>query len=114
MLNDPRLKPQTAELVTDRANDVMFSVVSLWEVAIKVRATGMTMSVDALHAKCIVMGMVMLDIKLVHLETLSRLVDTLHKDPFDLLLISQAMTEDVPFLTADRVVQRYPIAILKA
>ena len=114
MTEDDRLKPAAAKLVTDRDNEVLFSIVSLWEVAIKVRQGRIGVSVEALRDRCNVMGMLHLGLEVAHLAAVSRLTNVLHNDPFDHLLIAQAEVEDIAFLTADRVVQRYPIQIIKA
>lgn len=114
MLGDPRLGSVIKQTLADQENEPLFSSVSLFEIALKIRVGKFAASVEAVDANCRAAGMTLLPIALPHVAALSRLVDTLHKDPFDLLLIAQAMAEDVPLLTADRVVQRYPIAILKA
>lgn len=114
MTGDDRLSPAAARLVADRENEVLFSIVSLWEVAIKVRRGKINVGVEALHDRCQFMGMSYLGLEIAHLTAMAQLVDVMHEDPFDHLLIAQAMSEDVPLLTADRVVQRYPIEIIKA
>lgn len=114
MLSDPRLRPASEALLADRDNEVLFSSVSLFEIAVKVRAGKFDASVEVVDANCRRAGMTLLPIALAHVAALSRLTDVLHKDPFDHLLIAQAIAEDVPLLTGDRVVQRYPIEIIKA
>lgn len=114
MQGEKRIKPAVGEMLADRSNEVLFSSASLWEVAIKMRVGKIRTGVAALHDNCRAAGMTLLKIEVPHLVALSRMADGLHKDPFDHLLIAQAMAEDVPLLTADRVVQRYPIQIIKA
>ncbi|CAA9495592.1 MAG: hypothetical protein AVDCRST_MAG91-783 [uncultured Sphingomonadaceae bacterium] len=114
MTEDDRLRPATAELITDRGNDVFFSIVSLWEVAIKVRQGRIGVGVEALRERCEFMGMSPLNLEVAHLTAVSRMTDVLHNDPFDHLLIAQAVAERVPLLTSDSTVQRYPIDLIKA
>lgn len=101
-------------MLADRGNEILFSSVSLWEVALKVRIGKFSVSVEAVDAGCRRAGMTLLKIEVAHLAAVSRMVDVPHNDPFDHLLIAQAVAEGVPFLTADRVVQRYPVEIIKA
>lgn len=109
-----KLKPRMAALISDRSNEILFSSVSLWEIALKVRRKKLAADVEEVSNSCLAIGMTSLHLKVSHFVALSQLVDVLHRDPFDHLLIAQAMAEDVPLLTADRVVQRYPIEIIKA
>jgi PIN domain nuclease of toxin-antitoxin system len=50
----------------------------------------------------------------IRLEDLVRLDDLpwFHRDPFDRLLIAQAIQEDIPLLTTDSAIQRYPVKTL--
>lgn len=112
--DDRKLKPNALKLITDQANEVLYSVVSLWEIALKGRLGQLDVDVEEVDRNCRGRGFTPLRIELPHLAALSRMTDALHRDPFDHLLIAQAMAEKVPLLTADRMVQRYPVAILKA
>jgi PIN domain nuclease of toxin-antitoxin system len=49
-----------------------------------------------------------LPIKPAHLITLSTL-DFIHRDPFDRIMIAQAITENVPIVTSDNVFEQYPV-----
>jgi PIN domain nuclease of toxin-antitoxin system len=53
-------------------------------------------------------GFTLLDIGITHLLTLAGL-PTHHRDPFDHLLIAQAITEDATFISEDRNTARYPV-----
>lgn len=114
MNGDGRIRPQVDAMLADRANDILFSAVSLWEVAIKLRVGKIRTEVAALHDNCVAAGMTLLDIEVRHLVALSRLTDAAHNDPFDHLLIAQAVAEGASLLTSDRKVQRYPVDIIKA
>ena len=114
MLGDARLRSATEAILADRDNEILFSSVSLFEIALKIRIGKFAASVERVDVNCRRAGMTLLPIALTHVAALSRLTDVLHEDPFDHLLIAQAGAEGVPLLTADRVVQRYPIDIIKA
>lgn len=112
--DDPKLKVRTLALITDRGNEVLYSVVSLWEIALKHRLGRLEADVAAVDRHCRARGLTPLGIEVPHLVALPQMKDARHRDPFDLLLIAQAKAEGAPLLTADRVVQRYPIDIIKA
>lgn len=112
--DDPKLKVRVLALLTDQANEVLYSTVSLWEIALKHRLGRLQADVEAVDRHCRGRGLTPLKIELAHLTALSRMTGVLHRDPFDHLLIAQAVAEGVPFLTADRVVQRYPVDVIKA
>lgn len=114
MNGDKKIRPQVDAMLADRSNDILFSAVSLWEVAIKLRVGKIRTEVAALHNNCVAAGMTLLNVEVPHLVALSRLTDAAHNDPFDHLLIAQAIAEGASLLTSDRKVQRYPIDIIKA
>jgi PIN domain nuclease of toxin-antitoxin system len=109
--DDGRLEAQARALIEDPGNDVLVSVVSLWEIAVKV-------CIGKLHAdlRQIVEsvgrgGFLPLDISIPHLLTLVELPKH-HRDPFDHLLIAQAIVEDAAFVSEDRNVPRYEVRLV--
>ncbi len=106
--DDDRIGPQTRALIADPGNDIMVSVVSLWEIVVKVRVGKLEADIREIAGACERSGFISLEIRADHL----RLLGTLpmhHRDPFDHLLIAQAMAEDAPFVTDDRNAGRYPV-----
>lgn len=96
-------------LMADLENELLFSVVSIWEVAIKNGLNRPDFQVDArlLRRGLIDNGYVELPISGEHAVA----VDTLpliHRDPFDRLLIAQAKVEGLVLLTSDVTLERYP------
>ncbi len=96
-------------LMADLENELLFSVVSIWEVAIKSGLNRPDFQVDArlLRRGLIDNGYVELPISGEHAVE----VDTLpliHRDPFDRLLIAQATVEGFVLLTNDVALERYP------
>jgi PIN domain nuclease of toxin-antitoxin system len=106
---DPdRIPQRTRDLIEDSANTLVFSVVSIWEVAIKfgLGRPGFDIEPRGLRNGLVANGLQELLIDSEHAAGVSRLAD-LHRDPFDRLLLSQAIVEDATLLTADRAVLRY-------
>jgi PIN domain nuclease of toxin-antitoxin system len=103
-----RLSDRARDLMLDPAHDLVFSVASIWEVAIK-RALGrQDFSVDArvLRRGLLDNGYVELPVLGPHALALEYL-PSLHKDPFDRILLAQAQTEAMTLLTSDEAVARY-------
>ena len=111
LADDEQLGPRARDLIGDPGNDVLASVASLWEIAVKVRAgkldAGVAEIADAVQRD----GFVLLGISTAHLLTLETL-PMHHRDPFDHLLIAQAITEDAAFVSADRTASRYPVCVV--
>ena len=106
----PKRLPATAlKLINNPANELLFSAASIWEVAIK-RGLGRS----DLQADPRLLRRGLLDNGYSELPILSDhvvAIDTLpsiHKDPFDRLLVAQATVEGITLLTADSVVAQYP------
>ena len=104
-----RLSADAHALIGDAGSEVTFSVVSLWEVAIKTgRGRGdFHIDVGSLRRQLLDNRYVELAVTGAHGAALAAL-PPLHKDPFDRMLIAQAMVEGVTLLTADPAVAKYP------
>jgi len=113
-LEQNRLSAVARSLLQDRQNVLVFSTVSLWEIGIK-RGLGK----KDFQADPRILRRLMLDEGYEELPVLGQHaveVDTLpsiHKDPFDRLLIAQALVEGITLLTADRIIAQYPGPIRK-
>ena len=104
-----RLSAEARALIGDAGSEITFSVVSLWEVAIKT-APGrddFRIDVGSLRRQLLDNGYAELAIVGAHAVALATL-PPLHKDPFDRMLVAQAMVEGVILLTGDPTVARYP------
>lgn len=95
-------------LMADQENELLFSVASIWEVAIKRGLNRPDFQVDArmLRRGLIDNGYSELPIQSAHIVAIDDL-PPIHKDPFDRLLIAQAMCEGITLLTDDATVARY-------
>ena len=100
--------------ITDPGNEVLVSVVSLWEVAVKLRAGKLEADLVEIIEATARAGFVTLGVTPAHLLGLDRLprIEN-HRDPFDHLLISQAIAEGASFVSQDRNAPRYPVALLR-
>jgi len=109
-----RLSGEAREMIEDQANTLFYSAASFFEIAIK-RALGrpdFRVEPALLRRGLDDNGYRETPITAAHTLTLDRL-PPLHKDPFDRILIAQAMTEGMTLLTSDGVVARYPGPIRK-
>lgn len=110
----PELLPGEARsLIADMDNELYFSPASLWEVSIKNALNRPDFRVDSrvLRRELLDNGYLELPITGVHTTAIADL-PSLHKDPFDRLLISQAKSEGLTLLTADETIAKYPAPIL--
>lgn len=90
--------------------EVYVSIASLWEIAIKMSLGKIQVnnSIEEIANKCVEAGISILAIEPKHLNYISELPD-IHKDPFDRLLISQAITEDLVLITKDAIIPQYDV-----
>ena len=90
-------------------NVLLFSPASIWEIVIKKGLGRADFDIDplALYRGCLNNGYICIDISSDHVLTVGGL-PPIHKDPFDRLLIAQAMAENAALLTADETVAMYP------
>jgi len=109
-----RLSRSAKKLLSDPANDLIFSAASLWEIAIK-RSLGRAdfrVEPRVLRRGLIDNGYLEISITGEH-ALATETLPPIHKDPFDRILIAQAMAEGVTLLTVDPLVAKYPGAIRK-
>ena len=111
LAGDDRLGPASRAAVTTTP-ELVVSVASLWEVAIKV-SLGKLAPVPELGRAVGELGFVRLDIADSHLAVLERLPFH-HRDPFDRLLLSQATAERLTLLSADQAFAAYDVPLLDA
>ena len=109
-----RLSPAAREVLGNADNQLHFSAASVWEVAIKNSLGGSGFSVDPQLFRRALLdnGYIELSITSQHAAATALLPD-IHRDPFDRVLIAQAATEGMTFLTADSVIARYSGPIVK-
>jgi len=112
--DSPRLPALARILLADPENDLLFSVASIWEISIK-HAKGL----ESFHARPGAVWEGLLENGYGELTVLGRhaveagSLPPIHKDPFDRILIAQAMVEGITLLTADSRIAQYPGPIRK-
>jgi PIN domain nuclease of toxin-antitoxin system len=109
-----RLSDEARAAISDPRNELLFSAASLWEVAIKSMLGRPDFCVDPrlLRRSLLENGYSELAIEGAHAVAIMNL-PSIHKDPFDRMLIAQAIVEGVALLTADALVAQYPGPIRK-
>ena len=107
-----RLPRTVRSLIDNPENELLFSVASLWEVSIK-RALGRKdFAIDPrlLRRGLLDNGYVELPIVSDHVVAIENFPAS-HKDPFDRVLVAQALVEGITLLTTDSVLTQYPGSI---
>lgn len=105
MEDSPRLSRQARSLIVS-ATEVFVSSVSVWEIAIKSRLGKLEEDPELIVEKLGAAGLKELDVSYHHALATSKL-PPVHGDPFDRLLIAQAIVEPMQFLTADARLSAY-------
>ena len=106
---DPsRLSAKAAKRLRSRQVPLAFSLASLWEVAIKTSLGRADFSIDPelLHQGLLAEGFVELPLRAAHVVRVATL-PWIHRDPFDRLLIAQAIEDRLTLLTADAALAKY-------
>ena len=113
LLEPERLNPRAHELLVDPEHEVLASIASLWEIAVKKRAGKLHAELGLVIEGIAEQGFVRLGLEDAHLQALLGL-PLHHRDPFDHLLIAQSIAEDAAFVTGDRLANRYPVEVVPA
>jgi PIN domain nuclease of toxin-antitoxin system len=112
--SDPKLSAAALTLIAEPTNEILVSPASYWEVAIKVSLGKYPLKVPFEQfwtAGIDGSGFGILPIRLPHAAILSSL-PMHHKDPFDRMIISQAISEHIPVVTADSALGSYAVTTL--
>lgn len=105
-----KLSDLAKSALENTANEILLSIASAWELQIKIKLGKLALS-DSLESvirlQMQMNALQILPITLGHVVQLDKLASH-HKDPFDRLLIAQAIAEDLTIVTADRDFSEYP------
>ncbi len=112
-LRDSEELSDTARNTINDAEYICTSAVSLWEIAIKhsIGKLNLEFSISQIEELCSEKDIYILLIKGNHLDELDKLPDY-HNDPFDRLIICQAITENMTIITRDSIIPKYPVKTL--
>ena len=109
--DDPQLGRHARHLIADPAHDILVSVVSLWEIQVKMRVGKLAANMVDILQEVEAQAFALLAISPAHLVQLGAL-PTHHKDPFDHLLIAQAIVENATLISEDRHMPHYAVQVV--
>jgi PIN domain nuclease of toxin-antitoxin system len=112
--NNQRLSSAAQDALTDPDHTVYLSLVSIWEMQIKVQLGRLDFNLSIAQkvaGQRQQNGLLILPLREAHIYALSELADH-HRDPFDRLLIAQARHEGLTLVTADANVRAYDVQTL--
>lgn len=111
VLNDPRLSQETLKLISDPKNDLLISPASYWEIAIKVSLGKYEIPGSFqswMEHQILTNNFEILPIRIAHTAKVATL-SFHHRDPFDRLLVAQALSEQIPIISADGKLDLYSV-----
>jgi PIN domain nuclease of toxin-antitoxin system len=111
LVDDPRLSDKARETIAEGRNQLFWSIASAFELAVKVGVGKLELgrSLRSLFAEIVSeQGAELLPMTHEHCVRLGNL-ELHHRDPFDRMLVAQALEEGIPLLTADPKMELYPI-----
>jgi PIN domain nuclease of toxin-antitoxin system len=104
---DRRLSQPETDIITDPDNLIFVSAATAWEIAVK-RMIGKLEAPDDLPAALAANNFLELPITIEHSQKLYQL-PLHHNDPFDRIMVAQAMSEDLTFMTRDAKIALYEV-----
>jgi PIN domain nuclease of toxin-antitoxin system len=112
--DDPRLRPTHRALYVDKSHDFYLSIASVWEIVIKAGLGKLPIPspvAEYVQRQMEKNRVALLGIQTRHLTRLEEL-RPVHRDPFDRMIVAQALVEGMAVMTVDPVVARYGVEIL--
>lgn len=109
-----KLGRRALDACCDPANTVLLSVASAWEMEIKRQLGKLALRMplpEIIAQQRAANGIGLLDLQLPHVLQLGSL-PTPHKDPFDRILVAQALVEGATLVTVDPAIEAYPVPVL--
>lgn len=109
--NDTNLSPLAKTLIEDQQNAIALSIASIWEITIKVSLKKLTIPqppLQFIESELRKNKIAVLAISFRHLENLITLPFH-HRDPFDRLMIAQALSEKMPIIGRDIMFDSYTV-----
>lgn len=114
MSESERLSPRARRAIRAGSNEVFLSAASAWEIAIKTRLGRLRLGADPetfVPDQMSRNALLPLPVLVAHALKVAALPDT-HRDPFDRLLVAQAMVENLTLVSADRTLRAYGIDVV--
>jgi PIN domain nuclease of toxin-antitoxin system len=105
--------PAASEYILDESNKLFFSAASIWEILIKKGLSRVEYQADA---ALLCKGLLENGYEEINITSeyilLSGTMPAHHKDPFDRIILAQSLAEDIPILTNDIILTKYPAKII--
>ncbi|MEO6639371.1 MAG: type II toxin-antitoxin system VapC family toxin [Ginsengibacter sp.] len=110
---DNKISKSLKDLITDTSNKCYLSIASIWEIAIKISLNKIQLQGDFDRIAFFLSDneIDLLPITFQHLQRLL-LLEFHHRDPFDRIIIAQAVAENITIATKDEVFNKYGVSIL--
>ncbi len=112
--NNSRLEGEIKEIISDSENEIYLSVISIWESMIKYQLGKLPLFESPeiyLPRQRELHQIVSLQISESDVAQLAKL-PPIHRDPFDRMLISQALQNDLTVATVDTLIRSYPVSVI--
>jgi PIN domain nuclease of toxin-antitoxin system len=112
--NDPKLPRWSYDAIRDKSNEVYLSVVSVWEILVKYQNGKLNLPAppdEYIESRRAVHSIANLELKTSAVSQLLSLPPH-HRDPFDRMLICQALYHDLTIITVDELFRQYNVALL--
>lgn len=109
-----KLSQKVTNLLADTNNDWVVSIASIWEMQIKIQLGKLNLNLplaELIENLIQINEIQILPIELNHIYALKDLPQH-HRDPFDRILIAQAIIENIPLLSIDKIFNAYPVTKL--
>lgn len=114
VLDNPKLDKETRALMSETDAGLFLSAASAWEMVIKAQIGKLTMPepvIDFIRKQLVLNDIASLDITTEHALTVFNL-PLRHKDPFDRMLIAQAIAENLTIITNDELIRQYDVQVV--
>jgi PIN domain nuclease of toxin-antitoxin system len=113
LAGDEKMSQRAINTISDEKNTKFVSIASLWEVALKLCSNKSSFigGIEAFIKATEDSGFSLLDIEPAHIQMVANL-PFIHRDPFDRMLIAQAIIGDMAIITADSNILKYNVSII--
>ena len=108
LIDDSQLSVSSIRKIENPSNNIYVSIASLWEIAIKINIGKLDLYIPfkKLQKEVLNNNFTILPIEFTHTVQLSKL-EPIHRDPFDRILISQALVENLTIISKDTTFSAY-------
>lgn len=110
--NDASMSANTKALIEAPQNDIYLSVASIWEIAIKISQGKLEVPMPLttfIREELEENNIILLQVEIEHLDIVAKKLPFHHRDPFDRLLVAQALREMLPILSRDTMLDAYNV-----